>query len=753
MAADGESYGSGLGVGQFDLNALPNLPGFAYKRKVQKTGRPQSFQYVNGVPIEHKEGVTFERPKLVAVQKNVKTRRLGNHVPTTCEEFEGQEQVQTALPAWDALDRHVLRFYGFFKEAVIETNLETERVRKATIYYYLEDDTCEINEKKGENSGMQQGKIVRRHRFPGMSGGYLHWEDLQVGGLLHIYGRAIRLTECDAFTRQFYAGQGIQQADMEDDEEDAFGMSLPAKGGYHGMQKSAEKQFREVMIGGGHVNANMQQFLEWDKKVCRFYAVLDDMTKPEFERRPFIILYFLADDQVEIRELYPLNSGRDNFPIFFRKGPLERGPLRVRNPMEHRAKKDECVNASDFAVGQTIQLLGKEFYVYDADDFTRMYFEQELGTTLEERQDVRLPERTVPRPPTPPYTGYGTWDDSMGSVMQLMPKQPVKDFNKLFYNDGKVLRFTAQYHNPKPEDAERLFVFNFHLFDDTLSVHEPPQRNMGIMTGRYLEKSVHMNQMTGKIFKAQDFYPGSVVKVYNREFEIVDMDEYTRNFIENVDSSSSKFDLQAVMEKLRSGMQQSYPLVRDVFRKFDADRDGVITVVEFKTALERYGFKLADEEVFIIMKHFDTRQDGQVSYNEFCDALLDEDYTRNMLPTKPVLDDSYDAEYAEKAKRKLQERVETDKVRAAVRRLGDVVYRNTATFNRLFKVFSRTTHEDVVTCQQVVEALKSIGHIFTYEDVMRVLLYVLPNCDPQRINYVQFLKAVVVTFHDLSNVR
>merc|ERR1712224_456622 len=209
----------------------------------------------------------------------------------------------------------------------------------------------------------------------------------------------------------------------------------------------------------------------------------------------------------------------------------------------------------------------------------------------------------------------------------------------------------------------------------------------------------------------------------------------------------------AVLEKVRDGMKQSYPLVRDVFRKFDKDRDGVLTVVEFKTALERHGFKLGDKEIFIIMKHFDTRKDGQVSYNEFCDALLEEDYTKKMMPEKPHLDDRYDPEYAERAKRKLEERAETEKVRAAVRRLGDIVYRNTSTFHRLFKEFARNTHEQTVTCQQVVEAFRSIGQIFQYEDVLRVLLYVMPGCDPLKINYIKFLKEVVVTFHDLSNAR
>ena len=30
----------------------------------------------------------------------------------------------------------------------------------------------------------------------------------------------------------------------------------------------------------------LQRFMEWDRKVCRFYAVFDDLKTPQFERRP-----------------------------------------------------------------------------------------------------------------------------------------------------------------------------------------------------------------------------------------------------------------------------------------------------------------------------------------------------------------------------------------------------------------------------------------------------------------------------------
>merc|ERR1719247_2736390 len=107
----------------------------------------------------------------------------------------------------------------------------------------------------------------------------------------------------------------------------------------------------------------------------------------------------------------------------------------------------------------------------------------------------------------------------MTSVLSLIPKPPKKDFVKLFKYQDKIIRFTARFANPKPEDAERLFVVNFHLFDDTLSIHEPPQRNLGIVTGRFLEKGIHLNMQTGNLFAAQDLYPGAIINVHGRKFE------------------------------------------------------------------------------------------------------------------------------------------------------------------------------------------------------------------------------------------
>jgi len=741
-----------------DLKSLPNLPGYTVPEFKEWHPRKQTFGLINNQRIE---GVQKEKPKFVQAQKATDVWRTGSLPDSTSRSVFAGAGAQaigngtTELPAWDALDRHVLRFYGFFKEAVVETNLENYRVRSVTVYYYLEDDTCQIIEPKQDNSGIPQGQLIRRHKFPMPGGGYLKPEDLRVGEDLQVYGRVITLADCDAFTRAYYETIGEEQyagIPMEADPFTEVRQSLKHK--VATQPRSYEKIYREVMLGGGHLNADMQQFLEMDKKVLRFYAILDDVSTPNFERRPFTLMFFLADDKIEIRESYPLNCGRDNFPIFFRKAKMPAGVYRADGPQSQPRKKSEYVDGRDFRVGQDVTLLGNyHFFIYDADEFTRRYFKETLGVELEPPVEVRLPARAVPRAPTPPYNGYGSWDDSLGSVTQLVPKPPRKDFKKQFQNEGKVLRFKAKFSNPKPEDRDRIFVVSFYLQDDTLSIHEPPQRNLGIVTGRFLEKGIHMNQTTNKLFTPNDLLPGSTMKVYNHEFLVLDMDEYSKKMFENPEAHLRSYDLQAVLQKMRESMRQQFPLVRDIFRRFDSDHDGVLTFMEFKKALEKFGFVLSDEEVMQIMQHFDSRNDGQVSYNEFCDALLDSDYTTGMLVTKQPLKPGFDEEYAERALTKTMERAETGNVRKAVRELGDALYKKQGVLGKLFKEMKHMTHEHCVSCEQIQNGLTQVGHLFDLDDIKRAVLFALPGVDLSAVPYLELFKAIVTSFHDLSASR
>jgi len=49
---------------------------------------------------------------------------------------------------------------------------------------------------------------------------------------------------------------------------------------------------------------------------------------------------------------------------------------------------------------------------------------------------------------------------------------------------------------------------------------------------------------------------------------------------------------------------------------------------EFRKICHMYNFDLSDQELISVMRKFDKNYDGVVKYNEFCDAVLEEDYTK-----------------------------------------------------------------------------------------------------------------------------
>jgi hypothetical protein len=73
---------------------------------------------------------------------------------STYKTFLRKETNELFQPAFVKMDRQVLRFFGYFKESVVESRLETERLRKLVVFFYLEDNSLSMLEPRQENSGL-----------------------------------------------------------------------------------------------------------------------------------------------------------------------------------------------------------------------------------------------------------------------------------------------------------------------------------------------------------------------------------------------------------------------------------------------------------------------------------------------------------------------------------------------------------------------------------------------------------------------
>ena len=157
----------------------------------------------------------------------------------------------------------MLRFYGYFKEAIVESRLENHRVRKLIIFYYLEDRSIQLIEPKQTNSGCLQGIFLKRQMVIKQDGSNMPFEptDFRVGLDLGLCGRSIRIYDCDQYTREFFENLGTPQGEATSCPEGAFEVSTKPTP----VNKDPELlEYLEKKLGGGRV-PSQKQFLDFDR--------------------------------------------------------------------------------------------------------------------------------------------------------------------------------------------------------------------------------------------------------------------------------------------------------------------------------------------------------------------------------------------------------------------------------------------------------------------------------------------------------
>ena len=326
---------------------------------------------------------------------------------------------------------------------MVEDANENYRIRKCILYYYLDDDTIHIIEHRIENSGIPQGIFLKRHKlpYPNDHSKYYVWKDLNTGMNFNVYNRIFRIVDCDDFTRRFYSNEGVALNPKEDYPEDLFAHTRAMINMKQTPPDQAEmKNYNEVKLGGGRQNKNLESFLNNDRKVLLFNILWEDRSYDGGDKY-YILNYFLADDRIEVKEINTQNSGRIPFPKLLKKQRLAKDPILTHCP-GMSLKDEQYYGPSDLACGNKIVIYGRECLIYDCDQFTKDWYKENLCV---EQKPLKLAKARpqVTYQPIPSYNGYGSPEDSLGSVFSLKAKAPKVDMKKMFKQDMHVLRFEA----------------------------------------------------------------------------------------------------------------------------------------------------------------------------------------------------------------------------------------------------------------------------------------------------------------------
>ncbi|XP_052530162.1 EF-hand domain-containing family member C2 [Tympanuchus pallidicinctus] len=615
--------------------ALPLLPGFSVGRNLgkEKFHRSQHWGYCNNVAMlvaEDKPGIGGE--------------------PLPGQKLKPKSSVFPAelgcgAPAWIAFDKQVLSFDAYFEEEVPDKNQELYRIRHCKIYFYLEDDTIQVVEPQMKNSGIIQGTIVRRHRIPLPSPNedqFYTIDHFNINTEVIFYARRYKIIDCDQFTKNFLRKMGFKLNPPGNCPDDPY-----------------TKERQKILDSMNPLRPyeridTLKQFLEHDGHVLRFYCVWNDPESLFHDPRELVLHYYLSDDTIDIKEVIPVNSGRDVVPLFLRRDKLPKyAPTGLYQPgtitsrtvlnvfgnlvgnrgryiLDNRktgAVHQEFYRDSDLKIGAVINVWGRQIMLCDCDEFTKDYYRTKYGIEDFTPVPYKAPSPPKAEKPIPPYTGFGSEEDSLCSCMSLLPKPPQKDFKKFMEKDRRglesnTLRFLAKLATENPIDKDRKFVICYFLSDDTISVFEHTQRNTGILGGKFLERSrikkpgqELFKSEPSEYFKAQDLFIGARVCFHGHNFLLVDADEYTINYMEKHANEFAVADAGFIFKKLKDIAEPRSREIRQVFAAADPQHTKVIEYDPFRNLIVSItDGAFSEHEIMTLGRHYREKEEYEMDH-------------------------------------------------------------------------------------------------------------------------------------------
>ncbi|KAI5678725.1 hypothetical protein M9H77_09675 [Catharanthus roseus] len=76
------------------------------------------------------------------------------------------------------------------------------------------------------------------------------------------------------------------------------------------------------------------------------------------------------------------------------------------------------------------------------------------------------------------------------------------------------------------------------------------------------------------------------------------------------------------MAKLHESADQQLKQMKDIFMRFDMDKDGSLTQLELAALLRSLGLKPTGDQIYLLLSNMDVNGNGLIEFDELVDAIL-----------------------------------------------------------------------------------------------------------------------------------
>lgn len=346
-----------------------------------------------------KMGVKVGEPSNIPVDPHTTIRR---QMQEEMKPLRPIERIDT-LRQFLVYDRHVLRFNCYLDDE--------DEYREVILHYFLADDTLEIREVMRPNSGRDAVPVfVKRAKLPknsqavfppgvitsrtvlnvtlenhildSLKTGAVKQDfytdaDLQIDNVINVWGRAVKLVDCDEFTKDYYRTKyDVQSFAPVENKAHVKPAPVPPRdiAPYNGFGSHEDSRANCDSLLPRPPQKDFKKFIAMDRegmdsRQLRFVCQLatDD---PVQKLRRFVVTFYLSDDTIAVFESSGRNSGIIGGKFMERsRVPLPQQDLFSSSDMSF-------YTISDFALGVTLTFNKQQFVVVGADDYALNYMEQ-----------------------------------------------------------------------------------------------------------------------------------------------------------------------------------------------------------------------------------------------------------------------------------------------------------------------------------------------------------------------------------------